>query len=1575
MTTALVANSGAINVSASGYGARAEGIDVDDVLGSVSNSGTMTVSASGDEAQSVGINAEDVGIAVTTTYLYEEYWQYTSNYTSSTVYGFDSTTMREQSAVATATIVNSGTLTVSATASEGDTVYATGIYAEDVDGQVVNSGTIDVDAEAGDAEAYGIYVEDIGETGVVANTSMDSLHVNATATTSDADAWGIRADDVDGMVSNSGMLTVFASADSDAWAVGIQTNNIEETGSLTNSGVMMVTATAVTSDATAKGIYSDDIYGSVTNAGELYVLANGDSDAVAYGIEVYEVNEGGSVTNANVLDVIANAATSSATAYGIYIEGSDVDGSVTNSGSLTVLATSVEDDADAAGIYNDYGLSGSMTNAVGAVIDVTARVGEVDAETGEILEDGYSASALGMYVDDDVEDGGVLTNAGSITVLADAYAGTDYAYAYGIYVDEDVEIGGEVVNSGSIQASAIGGSVADTVYAYGVYVDSDLDGTLTNTVTGTINVEAVNDEDSAYAYGVYIGNDVEGTLENAGSITVLADASAATEYAYAYGIVADDVDGGEVLNSGTIQVSAIANTESTAHAWGIDLDSVEAGGMVTNSGNIQVLASGTYNVEAYGIDTYDIRGSVTNTADGVISVTAQVNTLYDEETGEVLEVGYSAYAVGIDASDVEGEGVLSNAGEIFVVADASSGTDEADAFGIAIDDIWGEGEVRNSGLISVTAIGNTESDAQAYGIEGDEIEGSLINSGTVDVLAVGQYSNTAYGIEVNSVTGSVVNTASGVIEVDAHSENLGEAVTADTAYAYGIEAGTILGEIINHGVIDVSALATGEYWAEASGISVDDISGEVINTGSIGVMASAPNNTETVEAWGIDAYVVSGDLMNSGTVSVSAMAGGSFSSSSPVSANAFGLQAYSVTSTGVISNSGELSVMASQSGDSDAFAAGIHVEQGGVAGLVENTGAIYVSAAASSATAQAVGIFGEDAVSGTIENAGTIEAFASGPEAYAVGIRAFDVTSTGEIVNSGTVLATATGSSGQAWGIAALNLDGAIVNSGYVAASGPDESWALYVEAGSGSISNATAGTIAGDFEIQASGVTFMNSGLLDLGYADAYHAGDFVEYGSGVLSIIVDSDDAADYGSLTIGGASNMMNADDEAAVLQVDISGFTTGLTGATVIEDVITFTDAGYDMSDDEYELDINETSYILAFEVVKDDDNTVDIRAFIDYDGGYSVWQQVQPTYWQTAKGVSQQFDFLIENPDQASDGMLDVIDYFVQQTESDPVYKAALANLPLFSGAAGHAVRDAMRETSGAVRDRSLALNGMSAGNGISTDKNLWIKPFASSAEQDATDGAAGYDVDAVGFVIGVDGELSGDSRLGVALSYTQSNMDSNNGPLHSADVEGWQAMAYMAHSLDSSTQLRASVDYGMNSADSMRDIAPFGVRAKGSFDVDSYHFGVALDRAYSVADKLSAVASVAVDYSNVSVDAYTETGAGALSQSYQSRDYTALVLGVEGELTYALNSGTSIIGRAGLGYDSENDAAAAASQFVGSGTVFQTEGIESDPLIGRVGVGLHRQLQDDLSLSFSYDVEARDGYTDQAASMKLRWEF
>jgi len=32
-------------------------------------------------------------------------------------------------------------------------------------------------------------------------------------------------------------------------------------------------------------------------------------------------------------------------------------------------------------------------------------------------------------------------------------------------------------------------------------------------------------------------------------------------------------------------------------------------------------------------------------------------------------------------------------------------------------------------------------------------------------------------------------------------------------------------------------------------------------------------------------------------------------------------------------------------------------------------------------------------------------------------------------------------------------------------------------------------------------------------------------------------------------------------------------------------------------------------------------------------------------------------------------------------------------------------------------------------------------------------------------------------------------------------------------------------------------------------------------------------------------------------------------------------------------------------------------------------------LQDDLSLSFSYDVEARDGYTDQAASMKLRWEF
>jgi outer membrane autotransporter protein len=743
-----------------------------------------------------------------------------------------------------------------------------------------------------------------------------------------------------------------------------------------------------------------------------------------------------------------------------------------------------------------------------------------------------------------------------------------------------------------------------------------------------------------------------------------------------------------------------------------------------------------------------------------------------------------------------------------------------------------------------------------------------------------------------------------------------------------------------------------------------------VNVGSISVLASGANNTDSVQAFGIDTGMVSGSVTNAGTLTAQAVAGGSYS------ANAYGIQAWGVTADGAISNSGSLSVMATNSGSSRAFAAGIHTEDGDMAGLVENTGTLYVSAAASSATASAIGIFGENAVSGTISNEGMIWAAASGPEAYAVGIGAMDVTGTGEIVNSGTVLASATGSSGQAWGIAALNLDGAIVNSGYVAASGVDESWALYVGTGSGTISNATAGTIAGDFEIQASGVTFMNSGLLDLGYADAYHAGDFVEYGSGVLSIIVDSDDASDYGSLTIGGASNMMNADGAAAVLQVDISGFTTGLTGATVIEDVITFADATYDMSDDEYELDINETSYILDFAVVKDDDNTVDIMAYIDYDGGHSVWQQVQPTYWQTAKGVSQQFDYLIENPNTASAGMMGIIDYFVQQTDGLPVYEAALANIPLFSGATGHAVRDAMRETSNAVADRARAQNGMSAGNGIVSDKNLWIKPILATAEQDATDGAAGYDADGTGFVLGLDGSINNDmARIGVAVAYTSTDMNSTSGPAHASDVKGTQLMAYVSHSFNAATQFRASADWGTNRAHSMRDIDVFDKVARGRFDIDTFHLGVGLDRAFTLSDRLDAVASVAFDYSKIEVDSFTETGAGPLNQSYAARDYTSAVLGLEGQFVYALNSGTSLIGRAGLAYDSENEMASATTQFVGSGTTFLTEGIESDPMIGRLGVGVERQLEGDLSVSFNYDVETRDGYTEQAASMKLRWEF
>ena len=158
--------------------------------------------------------------------------------------------------------------------------------------------------------------------------------------------------------------------------------------------------------------------------------------------------------------------------------------------------------------------------------------------------------------------------------------------------------------------------------------------------------------------------------------------------------------------------------------------------------------------------------------------------------------------------------------------------------------------------------------------------------------------------------------------------------------------------------------------------------------------------------------------------------------------------------------------------------------------------------------------------------------------------------------------------------------------------------------------------------------------------------------------------------------------------------------------------------------------------------------------------------------------------------------------------------------------------------------------------------------------------------------------------------------------------------------------------------------------AFGDYNLKTYHVGLGVDHQLMSENDLTAMISLGVDYSRVGMDDYREGGAGGLNQAVDSQDVRSLVASFAGQLDLKLDDYYNVTARAGFGYDQINDAASLESRFTGGGESFVTKGLEADPVMGNVGLGLEYR-KDDLTFSINVDAEVRDGYKEQSAS--LRW--
>ena len=977
---------------------------------------------------------------------------------------------------------NAGDIRASA-GSDGGFGYATGITSigygsGDNDATVTNIGSIDAEASATYAYAFGVLNLTRQRYGSAYLANEGDIHAEATgdlATATGVLNLALRYGDA--ATTNTGAIDAIANGVHGGAATGIYSYSNIYNVSVDNGGP--VSATGSGDMAIATGIHASSfLYGatSVVNGGDLAAHAYaGASFAQAVGI-VAESETAVDAANYADIDVVARSTDATAFAMGMYGAATQT-ATMRNYAGVSVLAESAHGDAIAYGVFEYAGGAGiglminggdiQVESSAGAGaqahatgINVVADVASVfnDGSTGAIatagdggLADARAARAYGSYT--------AVSNYGSLVASADAVGGE--ATARG--ADSLGMLGASVYNVGDIQASATadGGSAS----AFGSYsVGVTFHAYTTN--NGTISAQASGD--SANAYGTlnasaYYGDAITTNTGSVGAVAIGGVAEYGETEATAFGVYNFALLYNAVVdNSGAISATALAMADISgtygflqAKALGAEAVSVYGYGdtVIANSGDIDAVAMAS---QGYA----SAWGAVAQTT-GLYGGTALIDNEGTISAYAYADIGV-ANAIGAYAINRVGDAIAMNYGDITASARAERGIVD-----VSVNYAYATGlkELSYYGAVSVGNYGSIAAHASA--------EGAI--TGARGIQAGGAY------VSITNAEGASI-TATGEVDL------------FGGGFATGIEAtGTYGIDIVNDGDIDVyghaHAFSEGDhgFYGAAKAMGIYAAAGtqgnvSVANNGDIAAIAKAEDSVSFFQggagATGINAYAkYDATIVNNGDIA--AIAQTQFGV-----AGAYGAIGHGKYTTNVVNAAGAGILAEASSGSlaGDAYGGravsfGVHVFGRGMEhGVVYNAGSIASHASVASDEANAnpaiasawgasVGAY-SDVVAGSVVNLGDIEAAASADFGYATAYGTYILVDTAAATsNEGTISARADAANGNAWSVGSFGL--AVEQEYHVPCEVVDGPYGPYTQC---DYSNAYFVTVGGDAALDNAG-------------------------------------------------------------------------------------------------------------------------------------------------------------------------------------------------------------------------------------------------------------------------------------------------------------------------------------------------------------------------------------------------------------------------------------------------------------------------------------------------------------------------
>lgn len=311
-------------------------------------------------------------------------------------------------------------------------------------------------------------------------------------------------------------------------------------------------------------------------------------------------------------------------------------------------------------------------------------------------------------------------------------------------------------------------------------------------------------------------------------------------------------------------------------------------------------------------------------------------------------------------------------------------------------------------------------------------------------------------------------------------------------------------------------------------------------------------------------------------------------------------------------------------------------------------------------------------------------------------------------------------------------------------------------------------------------------------------------------------------------------------------------------------------------------------------------------------------------------------------------------------------------------AVGNLLLNDSRQLRDAVGERTRQ-QGVAAAPAVEgQDNGLWVKALGAWGKAEGDSGRARYSSSIGGMLLGIDGQMSEDTRVGVFTGYSDSSLSMGDGRHSSASVDSYHLGAYAGKELE---QMRLSLggSHSWHRIETKRELQYNEVsdRQKSKRDAQSTQvFGEAAWKVALPSMALEPFANLA--YVHIASDSFKEHGgAAALKGGQDNRDAWLSTLGMRAGKQLQLSSGQAVELSATLGWQ-HNLSSTGADQhlaFAGQGDTYTVQALSLDrdaAVVGaRAGIALGRQAR--VNLDYNGLLGSRD--KSHGVGLTLDWAF